>query len=325
MTEQKLISVYGTVYNSIFAIEKCLDSLVSQFDFNDNYEFVIVDNFSTDGTFEVLKKYESKFKNFKVLQSKCTKGIGRTIGYKNTTGTYTFYVDLDTIYLPVFSKIIESFVKNYETGTMFPFGFMDRKTADRLMPWKDMNTYEDLEFWARAINLGIKVYFPTIMVSKNYIISGNRDKRYEKKTLKLMKRLYKNTVYGIKGRGVISLSELRRRYSSWKRIFAYLVFIKMKLTRDEIYTYSKFSSNTEYLKRNEILLDPSKFNIDKKYWFSYIQPRFLDLETSNKLIADHLSLGFNKFQFLKNGLILFYTDSTDKDLLEYSINLYNNY
>ena len=182
---------------------------------------------------------------------------------------------------------------------MFPFGFMDRGTADRLMPWKDMNTYEDLEFWARAISLGIRVYFPTVMVSKNYIISGNRDKRYEKKTIKLLKRLYRNTVYGIKGRGVNSFSELKRRYSGKKRLFAYMVFIKMKLTREEIYTYSKLSSNTEYLKRNEILLDPSKFNIDKKYWFSYIQPKFLDLETSNRLVAEHIAIGFNKFQFLK--------------------------
>ena len=317
--------MYGTVYNSIFAIEKCLKSLTSQFDFNKDYEFVIVDNVSTDGTFELLKTYANRYRNFHVIQMKCTKGIGRTEAYNNTKGKYSFYVDLDTIYLPIFSKLINSFISNYKTGTMLPFGFMDRKTAKKLTPWKDMNTYEDLEFWARAVSFGIKVYFPTVIVSKNYIISGNRDKRYEKNKLKFLGRLYKNTVCGIKGRGVNSFSELNRRYSGLKRFFAYLVFMKMKLSNDEIYTYSKFSSNTEYLKRNEILLDPIKFNIEKKYWFSYIQSKFLDLETSNKLIVNYLALGFNRFQFLKNGLILLYTDLIDNDLLEYAVNFYSNY
>lgn len=325
MESEVKISIYGTVYNSIFAIEDCLKSLTSQFDFNKDYEFVIVNNLSTDGTFEVLKDYSKKFKNFRVIQMKCTKGIGRTEAYRNTTGKYTFYVDLDTIYLPIFSKIINSFAEKYETGTMLPFGFMDRATADRLMPWRDMNTYEDLEFWARAISKGIKVYFPTIMVSKNYIISGNRDKRYEKHFIKFLRRLYKNTTYGIKGRGVTTFSELKRRYHGLKRIFPYLVLLKMKLTQDEIYFYSNLSSNTEYLKRNEILLDPKKFGIDKKYWFSYIQPRFLDISTTNNLIDDHIALGFNKFKFLDNGLILLYTQFTDIKLLDYAINFYKNY
>jgi glycosyltransferase involved in cell wall biosynthesis len=319
------ISVYGTVYNSIFAIGDCLKSLTSQFNFNGDFEFVVVDNFSTDGTFDVLQNYSKKFKNFHVMQMKCTKGVGRTEAYRNTHGKYTFYVDLDTIYLPVFSKIINSFAEKYETGTMLPFGFMDRKTADTLMPWKDMNTYEDLEFCARAVNKGIKVYFPTITVSKNYITSGNRDRRYEKNTIKFLKRLYRNTVYGIKGRGVTTFAELKRRYHGVKRIFSFLILIKMKLTRDEIYAYSNLSSNTEYLKRNEILLDPKKFGIDNKYWLSYVQPRFLDLSTANKLIENHIALGFDRFKFLENGLILLYTQFTDRELLDYSMNFYSKY
>ncbi|MEM3607108.1 MAG: glycosyltransferase family A protein, partial [Candidatus Bathyarchaeia archaeon] len=46
-----LTSIYGTVYNNVKYIKRCLDSLVKALpNFDDEYELVIVDNYSTDGT-----------------------------------------------------------------------------------------------------------------------------------------------------------------------------------------------------------------------------------------------------------------------------------
>jgi glycosyltransferase involved in cell wall biosynthesis len=319
------VSVYGTVYNSAFAIGDCLKSLVSQFDFNGDYEFIAVDNYSTDGTFEVLQKYAEKYRNFRVIQQKCTKGVGRTVAYQNTRGKYTFYVDLDTVYLPGFSKLIKRFVTGYNKNSMFPFGFMDRMTADRAIPWKDMNTYEDLEFEARLISDGVSAYYIPVTLAKNYIVTGNRDMRYEKKNIKLIRRLYRNLIYGIKGRGIKDFRELRKRYTGIRFAFAALVLLKMKIFREGTYAYSDLSSNTEYVKRNEIILDPNEFGVEKRYWLSFVQPRFLELDTANAIIEKHLKLGFNRMSFLKNGLILIYTDATDKKLLDYSLKFLQNY
>ncbi len=326
MNNPPKISIYATVYNNGAVVENSINSIIKQFkSFRYDFEFVIVDNFSTDGTYEILQKFVKKYKNFKVIQMKCTKGVGRTVAYRNTIGAYTFYVDLDTIYLPGFSRLVYKILSKYKTNSIFPFGFMDRKTADSVIPWKDMNTYEDLEFSARAVKNGLKVFLLPITISKNYIITGNRDRRYAKGKIKLLKRLYRNTVYGIKGRGTANFEGIRERYTGLQRLFVYLVLIGMKLSRDEIFKYSDFRSNLEYLKRNEILLNPKDFGVDNRYWFYYIQSRFLDLETVNALLSKHLKMGFNKITLLRNGLILVYTDKIDKQLFDYLLKFYQNY
>lgn len=53
--------------NHIQWIEHCLNSCLSQR--FDNYEVVVMDAVSTDGTFELCKKYEKQFKNLKVYQN----------------------------------------------------------------------------------------------------------------------------------------------------------------------------------------------------------------------------------------------------------------
>ena len=50
------VSVIGPVYNDKKGIKSCLNSLLNQNYHNDDYEIIIVDNGSTDGTKEFLKK-----------------------------------------------------------------------------------------------------------------------------------------------------------------------------------------------------------------------------------------------------------------------------
>ena len=49
------LSIGLPIYNEVKFVEKTLDSILSQsFNF---FEFIIVDNYSNDGTYELLKKY----------------------------------------------------------------------------------------------------------------------------------------------------------------------------------------------------------------------------------------------------------------------------
>lgn len=62
------ISIVSPIRNEENYIAKCLDSLVKQ-DYDDEYEILVVDGMSTDKTREIVKKFENKHKNIKLLDN----------------------------------------------------------------------------------------------------------------------------------------------------------------------------------------------------------------------------------------------------------------
>lgn len=55
----KLFSIVTVCYNSVKTIEQTFNSLLGQTYIN--YEYIVVDGGSTDGTLDIIKKYEAKF------------------------------------------------------------------------------------------------------------------------------------------------------------------------------------------------------------------------------------------------------------------------
>lgn len=72
------ISVCITVFNEEKTISKLLDSLLLQT--KKPNEIIIVDNFSTDKTVEIIRHFQKKNKHIKLLIEKCTRGKGRNLG-----------------------------------------------------------------------------------------------------------------------------------------------------------------------------------------------------------------------------------------------------
>ena len=67
----KNVSVIVPAYNSSIYIEKCLDSLVNQS--LENIEIILIEDCSTDNTKEIIKEYEKKYDNIKVIYNKVNK------------------------------------------------------------------------------------------------------------------------------------------------------------------------------------------------------------------------------------------------------------
>jgi glycosyltransferase involved in cell wall biosynthesis len=91
-----MLYLYGTVYNNANRVLKCLDSLNQ---INTKKKFLIIDNYSTDGTYELLKE----FQNIELKRVKCSRGLGRQLAMELARDQaeindlfMTF--DLDTIY-----------------------------------------------------------------------------------------------------------------------------------------------------------------------------------------------------------------------------------
>lgn len=93
-TSNPLISVIVPVYNIESYLEKCIDSILSQT--YTNLEIILVDDGSTDSSYQICDKYMVKDKRIKVVHKK-NGGLvsARKTGVKVATGDYTTYVDGD--------------------------------------------------------------------------------------------------------------------------------------------------------------------------------------------------------------------------------------
>ena len=105
-------SVVIPVYNSYNLLEKCLETLEEQ-TYKD-FEVVIVDDCSTDNSFEKLQNYSQDSKlNFHVFKNDKNSGPGETRnnGIRNATGEYVIFIDSDdyieTNSLELINKVIE--------------------------------------------------------------------------------------------------------------------------------------------------------------------------------------------------------------------------
>ena len=142
---EPLISIYGTVFNNADVIRKSINSVISKLpDFKKRFEMIIVDNYSSDGTYEILKEYQKEYPNITVIQEKCTRGKGRAIAFNNTKGKYVLTIDFDTVYLEPFKNIVYSY-KRIKPLEIYPMFMMRRETMDIIGNWKDLNVAEDTE------------------------------------------------------------------------------------------------------------------------------------------------------------------------------------
>ena len=88
------VSVIVTVYNTEKYIEQCINSLINQT--YENIEIILIDGGSNDKTPEICRKYESKYKNIRLVQKE-NEGVSsaRNRGIIEATGDYILFVDGD--------------------------------------------------------------------------------------------------------------------------------------------------------------------------------------------------------------------------------------
>ena len=87
MPDEIFISIIIPFYNSQNHIENCLDSLQKQ-SFKKTYEIIMVDDGSTDGSVEIIKKCKNPF--VKIFKLKENKGPAAARNFCNLIDTFYY-------------------------------------------------------------------------------------------------------------------------------------------------------------------------------------------------------------------------------------------
>ena len=110
--KRPLISIATPCWNSASTIERTIKSVLSQ-DFKD-YEYIIVDGGSTDGTLDIIKKYEPLFEGRMKWKSERDKGIYDAFnkGVERSNGVFCWNINADDYMEPgALSKIADVIMK----------------------------------------------------------------------------------------------------------------------------------------------------------------------------------------------------------------------
>lgn len=93
-----LISIITPVYNSERFIEQTIRSVIEQT--YKNWELILIDDCSTDKSYEIIKKYLCKEKRIKYIRLEKNSGaaVARNIGIQNAEGRFIAFLDSDDIW-----------------------------------------------------------------------------------------------------------------------------------------------------------------------------------------------------------------------------------
>ncbi|WP_069808215.1 glycosyltransferase [Vulcanisaeta thermophila] len=200
-----MISVVMTTYNAGRTIKMVLEGLFNVLnELGLDYELVVVDNESRDGTIDVLREFGARVKVMR-----CTRGRGRHEAALMSKGDYLLFYDADAYANPnLLSNFIEVTLKHGYEFALAHTGvyIMRRSLYVRSGGFMDLNFGEDIHLWARAFPMGRSIYFP-IRVACNapriYAVRGYRGElRYARSPLYFILRLIKNETHRLRGLGL---------------------------------------------------------------------------------------------------------------------------
>lgn len=242
-----MLYIYGTIFNNASTIIASLESIS-----NINYQKIfITDNFSTDGTYEILDRYKKEYR-LEIIRIKCNRGMGRQTSMERamrecTESDYLMTMDFDSFYGNDFVEYINEVIKEPKKNTVFN-NFLSLKGANAI-PWRNLNNGEDWERMAHFINDHFKVYLKELTI-QNQHVEGSRDLRYAN-GLKYYYRVFFNTVELQRGWCFKSYNEFYNHVKKY-RLIVFIAYLFSKLYKN--YCYDPELNNREFVRRFSVIV-----------------------------------------------------------------------
>src|SRR5467141_5114100 len=144
------LSICTTNYNCAHALPQHLNSVFGNLEGID-FEYVVVDNRSRDGSSEILQRWARSHPNVTVLSRRSTMGEGRQIAFEHSKGAYIMVLDTDVVYshlLRKFTQIYFDAFSNYSVQAIF-CAIFPRSQWESVGGRRNLNTNEDVDMWVR--------------------------------------------------------------------------------------------------------------------------------------------------------------------------------
>mgnify|MGYP000986518426 CR=1 FL=1 len=163
MKHKPLITVYMPVFNAAKFLDQSISSILNQ-TFS-NFEFIIVDDASTDDSWKIIKSYAKKDKRIVPIKNKINLGVSLTsnIAISQARGKFLARMDADDISLPNRLTLQINYLKSNSQivavgGQCIVIDEFDNIIGNKNFPTK-FNKIKDMIFWA------IPMQQPSMMIN----------------------------------------------------------------------------------------------------------------------------------------------------------------
>jgi GT2 family glycosyltransferase len=157
------VSVIIVSYNTKELLTECLNS-ISEFTKDVNYEVLVIDNGSKDGTLEILK---NEYSHIKLVENSNNIGFGRAcnIGIEKALGEYVFLLNSDT-------KLTNNAVYYFYNYFLMNNGNNCIGALGSILLDNDLNPTHSVGYFPKIINL-TKFLQKENIIEKEMFTSGN--------------------------------------------------------------------------------------------------------------------------------------------------------
>jgi polysaccharide pyruvyl transferase CsaB len=140
-------SIVVVTYNNLPLNRLCLESIIRNTEYP-NYEIIVVDNASEDGTPVLLRYMESRYSNIKIILNQENRGFAaaNNQGLARATGEYFVLLNNDTVVPPGWLSRLLSHLRTDEVGMVGPVTNFVGNEAKILAPY---STWGEMEDFAR--------------------------------------------------------------------------------------------------------------------------------------------------------------------------------
>jgi glycosyltransferase involved in cell wall biosynthesis len=158
MDQSSLITVYITTKDRSDLLKRAIDSVYSQS--YRNFELIVCNDASEDGTEELLKEYQEKYENFSYYSTKSSQGacVHRNVAISKAKGRYITGLDDDDYFLP---KRLEVFMAHYDSKYAFLCSSYLRNTDKERLFLKDASGEINLNQLLHYNRIGNQVFIET--------------------------------------------------------------------------------------------------------------------------------------------------------------------
>ncbi len=155
------------VYNTEAYLEECLQSLLNQDIPAEDYELICVNDGSTDGSLNILRRYEQEFENVKVIDQE-NGGVcrARNVGVSAAKGEYIWYIDADDFIAPNSLKELEEVctIRKCDRLVIGNYQYIPGSAEPRCRnrPWKDSVVWRSLFRREFLIEYNLLFHYPEL-------------------------------------------------------------------------------------------------------------------------------------------------------------------